>query len=542
MAGPRMMREADDAPQEIEVSLGSVYTKKALIDETDDPFMASGDGLKKMSGLSPAIRRKTAREMQKAHTGLDSARSKKMETNEVVGVTGYMLFDVIQPPYNLDYLAKLNELSAPHYAAVKAKVANIVGLGFEFVESPKTKDKLDKITGEEETQKARRKLARAKEDLLTWVDECNDDDEFMETLIKIWTDYETTGNGYLEVGRKTNGEIGYLGHIPSTAMRVRRERDGFVQILSNKAVFFRNFGDQRTTDPVGNDSRPNEVIHFKKYSPTNNFYGIPDIIAAQQAIAGNEFSSRFNLDYFENKAVPRYVVVVKGGSLSINAQRNILEFFQTDLKGKNHRTLFVPLPADEEGRKASFEMKPVESGTQDASFMNYNRSNLRDILMAHRVPVGKVTQVEGASLAASRDADKTFKEQVCRPEQKIAEKKINKIFREFTDIFEFKLTELTLTDEDTISKIDERYLRWGVILPNEIRARWGKTGIKDGDKAVGMMQQTEANNEAKAQQAQAKEQTAQANQSRTRDANRSAGATDSAGEGRATQGEGRTTA
>jgi len=535
MAGPRMMREADEELPTVEVSLGSVYTKKGLMDETDDPFMASGDSVRKMAGLSPALKRKTSREMTKIHTGIDGAASKKMDTNETIGITGYTLFDVIQPPYNLDYLAKLNELSAPHYAAVKAKVANIVGLGYELVETPKTKEKLDKILGEEDTQKARRKLSRVKEELLTWIDECNDDDEFMETLIKIWTDYETTGNGFLEVGRKVTGEIGYLGHVPSTGMRVRRNRDGFVQVLSNKAVFFRNFGDRRTTDPVGNDSRPNEVIHFKKYSPTNNFYGVPDIIAAQQAIAGNEFSSRFNLDYFENKAVPRYVVVVKGGSLSMTAQRNILEFFQTDLKGKNHRTLFVPLPADEEGRKASFEMKPVESGTQDASFMNYNRSNLRDILMAHRVPVGKVTQVEGASLAASRDADKTFKEQVCRPEQKIAEKKLNKVFREITDIFELKLSELTLTDEDTISKIDERYLRWGVIVPNEIRARWGWTGIKNGDKGVGMMQQAEAKQQADA----AKEQTAQGNKTRTRDAERSSSASDSAGEARQTQGDGR---
>lgn len=530
MAGPRMM-VGDDSPDEIEVSLGTVYTKKALVDSSDDPFLADGSSVRKMAGVSPALKRKTTRELQKSHEG-DGAASKKIENEQV---TGYTLFDVVQPPFNLDYLAKLNELSAPHYAAIKAKVANIVGLGFDLVETPSTKEALDKIDGEEKTQKTRRKLARVKQELLEWIDSCNHDDEFLETLIKVWTDYEAIGNGYLEIGRKVNGEIGYLGHIPATVMRVRNKRDGYVQVISNKAVFFRNFGDTRTPDPIGGDSRPNEVIHFKKYSPTNNFYGIPDIIAAQQALAGNEFAARFNLDYFENKAVPRYVVIVKGGALSMSAQRNILEFFQTDLKGKNHRTLFVPLPADTSDNKTSFEMKPVESGTQDASFMNYNKANLRDILMAHRVPVGKVTQADGASLAASRDADKTFKEQVCRPEQKIAEKKLNKIFKQVTDIYELKLNELTLTDEDTISKMDERYLRWGVILPNEIRARWGWTGIKDGDKAVGMMQQAEQKTSA----SNASQQAAQANQTRTRDADRSAAASDSAGEARQTQGDGR---
>src|SRR5690606_17436203 len=133
----------------------------------------------------------------------------------------------------------------------------------------------------------------------------------------------------------------------------------------------------------------------------------------------------------------------------------------------------VPLPAEDKDRKVSFEMKPVEAGVQDASFVNYKKMNLNYILMAHRVPISKVGLAEGVSLAVARDADKTFKEQVCRPEQRIVERKLNKIFSEVTNLFDFKLNELTLTDEDTQSKIDERYLRMKVVVPNEIRARWG---------------------------------------------------------------------
>jgi len=518
----------------IEVRLGSVISR-TVIDTDDDPFLKSAEDIKAMRGVSPALKRKTSREIQKSLRGTDGAKTKQIE-DEYVNLTGYTLFDVVTPPYNLDYLARLNEISSPHYAAIKAKVANIVSLGFDFVESPKAKRTLDEAEGEEKTAKIRRKMAKAKEEMLDWLDSCNEEDEFTETLIKIWTDYESTGNGYLEVGRKINNEIGYIGHIPSTVMRRRRGRDGFVQIISNKAVFFRNFGDQETTDPVGNDPRPNEVIHIKKYSPTNNFYGIPDIVAAQSAIAGNEFSSKFNLDYFENKAVPRYVITIKGGRLSETAERNILEFFQTNLKGKNHRTLYVPLPPDTENGKSEFKMEPVEAGTQDSSFNNYRKGNLNEILMAHRVPISKVGMAEGVSLAVARDADKTFKEQVCRPEQMILEKKLNKLFKEMTDIFVLKLNELTLTDEDTLSKMDERYLRWGVIVPNEVRARWGWTGLKDGDKAVGMMQQAEAKLDS------ANQQGALANQTRTRDAERSSNASDTSGEARQVQGAGRATA
>mgnify|MGYP000114809063 CR=1 FL=1 len=102
-------------------------------------------------------------------------------------------------------------------------------------------------------------------------------------MIKIWQDVLTIGNGYLEIGRNNAGEIGYIGHIPGTLMRVRRKRDGYVQIAkSNKisAVFFRNFQDLETEDPINTDSNPNEIIHFKTYSPKNTYYGIPSAVSA----------------------------------------------------------------------------------------------------------------------------------------------------------------------------------------------------------------------------------------------------------------------
>lgn len=516
---------AEEETQEIEVSLGSAYTY--VTPESEDPFAKSAKSIAELDGLSRSFKIRNTKQLQKFYRGIDGAHSKKEES---LDLTGYNAFQVILPPYNLDYLAKLYEVSPSHYAAVKAKVANIVGLGYDLVESPATQQALDQITSADKTQKARRKLAKEKERIRQWISDCNEEDDFIETLIKVWTDYEVTGNGYLEIGRKTNGEIGYIGHVPSTTMRIRQKRDGFVQIISNKAVFFRNFGDKETPDPVGGDETPNELIHIKKYAPSNGYYGISDIISAKAAVAGNEFATRFNLDYFENKAVPRYVIIIKGGKLSPAAERRITEFFQTSLKGKNHRTLYVPLPPDEDTRKTSFEMKPVEAGTQDSSFNNYRKGNLSDILMAHRVPISKVGLAEGVPLAAARDADKTFKEQVCRPEQTIFENKLNKVIKEITDVFLLHLNELSLTDEDTQSKIDERAIRNQWMVPNEIRSRKGLTGIEGGDKVVQQGAQAKA------------EANAQAGNTRTRDQNRSANSPDTSGEGRQSKGDGRVTA
>jgi PBSX family phage portal protein len=492
----------------------------------NDPFAHETDVVKSLGDLSSNRKRKITT-MEKRHEGRNGAKTKRIEDDVI---TGYNAFEVVLPPYNQDYLAKLYEKSAPHYSAINAKVSNIVGLGFDFVESNKTKNKLDDMEDKEAAAKFRKKLQREKNNLIELLDEMHDEDTFGEILSKVWKDYEATGNGYIEIGREeATGAIGYIGHVPSTTIRVRRQRDGFVQIISNKAVFFRNFG-KDDPNPVSNDQNPNELIHLKKYAPSSTYYGVPDIVAATEAVAGNKFAADFNLDYFENKAVPRHVIILKGATINPNLAKNILEFFETGLKGRNHRSLFIPLPADQDGKKVELKIEPVEAGVQDSSFNNYRKANLGEILMAHRVPISKIGLAEGVSLAVARDADKTFKEQVCQPEQKILEKKLNRIIKELTDMLTLKLNELTLTDENTQSQIDERRIKTGTEVANEQRARRGLPGIPGGDKPVDL--------NAKAAPARAQAQDGNAN--RQRDSARSAAATDSQGEGRNPKGEGRT--
>jgi PBSX family phage portal protein len=494
-----------------------------------DPFKVEGEDLKKVIGLSPAFRRKMSRDLQKSFTGIEGTGTQQNLLQQAV--TGYAMFDLVQPVYNLEYLSKIYEISPYNYAAINAKVANIVGLGYSFVESKKAMEALDNIEDSTQLNRARRKMDRIRQQLEIWLEDVNEEETFVETLVKVYTDLEATGNGFIEIGRTTSGNIGYIGHIPAKTMRVRRLRDGFIQLLYGKAVFFRNFGDMETENPIaGQEDRPNEIIHLKKYTPMNNYYGIPDIVASQNAMAGNEFAGKYNLDYFENKAVPRYIITVKGAKLSPESERKLLEFFQVGLKGKNHRSLYVPLPADSSDSKVEFKMEPVEANIQDSSFNNYRKANRDEILLSHRVPINKIGVPEGVSLASARDADKMFKEQVCRPAQDILEKKLNRIIAEKTDVLILHFNELTLTDEDTQSKIDERYLRMQVITPNEVRIRKGMIPIEGGDEVIELKPQ------------QAAEQTAQAMNSRARTQERDSNSPDISGEARNPKGEGRVTA
>jgi PBSX family phage portal protein len=505
--------------EQLEVVIPNI--KEVSPDDQDD--FAKELDVDVKSALDSNVKKRLTR-MEKRFAGANGAQSQQIEEHYI---TAYNAFEVVLPPYNMAYLAKLYELSSAHMSAVDAKVGNIVGLGYDFIDTDKTEERIE-IAGKARTKKIRRTIEKIKRSLREQLDGFNEDDGFLETLIKVVTDQETTGNGFLEIGRGVNGKIGYIGHIPAQTVRVRRDRDGFVQMIGNRAVFFRNFGDRKTPNPLNSGIEPNEIIHFKIYSPTNNYYGIPKIVSAKVAVAGNEFAGKYNLDYFENKAVPRYVVVTKGAALSKRSQDQLFQFFSSNLKGVNHRTLYLPLPADNDQRKVEFEMQPVEAGIQDASFNNYRKSNLADILMAHRVPLAKVNTAENISLAAARDADKTFKEQVTRPAQSILEKKLNKIMAELTDVVKLKLNELALSDENTQSQIDERNIRNKILVPNEVRARMGMPGYEGGDEPVELKPQ------------QAADAKANTGKTRDRDSARSAGRTDSAGEGRSAKGDGRT--
>jgi len=516
-----------------DISLDRLMSQEYV--ETDE-FKKSTEEILKYKGINPNFKRNIKRKLEKAITpgaqftapnngiGGDDAESKQLIALQF----GYGLFDVIEPPYNPVTLAKVYEVSSANYAAINAKVANIVGLGYKLDYTLKTKQKLEAMTDQEKVAKVRRKLEGAKEEILDWLDTRNDDDTFTATLTKLYLDLESTGNGYLEIGRKTTGEIGYIGHIPSATMRVRRLRDGFVQMVGGKFAYFKNFHDEEDLPPpFGSDPRPNEIIHIYNYTPTNTYYGIPAIVSAQNAMAGNEFSSKFNLEYFENKATPRYIFWVKGAKLSRDAEAKLFEFFQNNLRGQSHRTLVVPLPGDEAGSKVEVKMEAVENSVQEGSFDKYRRSNLQEILMAHRVPMSKIGSAEGISLAAAKDADKTFKEQVTRPAQDVLQKKIQGIVAEKTDLFKIVFNELTLTDEDTQSKIDERYLRMQVLLPNEVRTRLNLPPIPSGNDPVKLSGQ------------QAADQTAQATGNRQRDQQRQANAGDGETGQRNPQGDGR---
>jgi PBSX family phage portal protein len=540
--------------QRINISYSDEVEEDRTFQEKDI-FSKSWEELKDLNGINLNFKRRTTRSENKIDKryydipkdqegrvsgkyaedagvrsrGSGGTESKQLNPGEVFR-NGYGLFDVITPPYNLYELANFYDSNFANHAAIDAKVSNTVGLGYRFETAKDVILRMEDMDVESARLKAKKRIERSKGDAIEWLESLNDDDSFITTMEKVDLDLESTGNAYLEIGRSVTGEIGYVGHIPATTMRVRRLRDGFTQIISGKVVYFRNFN-ATNQNPITDDPRPNEVIHFKSYSPLNTFYGVPDIISAYLSLKGDQLASQYNIDYFENKAVPRYIVVVKGARLDSESEDRLFRFLQTGLKGQNHRTLYVPLPADQEGNKIDFTMIPVEANVQEASFDAYREKNRNDILMAHQVPLSKLGGVDSGGLAAAMSQDRTFKEQVTRPAQRYIEKIVSKIIKTKTDLIDLKFNELTLTDEVAQSQILERFVKSQILLPDEAREKIDMPTRSDGKGGTPLELSARQGIDARAN----------ASQNRQRDSERTNNNSDSVATttGRNAQGEGR---
>ena len=112
------MEFIDDSSQDIQLTNVDDWMQfnKGVESTSNDPFNVEEEELKKVRGLSPTFRRKMSREFQKKFEGLDGAKTQQNLLAQAI--TGYAMFDLIQPPYNLEYLSRIYEISPYNYAEI----------------------------------------------------------------------------------------------------------------------------------------------------------------------------------------------------------------------------------------------------------------------------------------------------------------------------------------------------------------------------------------------------------------------------------------
>ncbi|MBN1321770.1 MAG: phage portal protein [Thermoleophilia bacterium] len=390
-------------------------------------------------------------------TILEAPKNPSGESQQInLGQWNYDEHECVPPPLDLKTLAGLYSRNVPHKACVDAKTVNCVGLGY----------RLDPKEGADEDRAKEWKAL-----IEDWLDLCarRDDKTFEELLTAARKDEESVGFGAIEISRKGSGMIDGLYHVHAFTIRRRKARDGWVQNVDGEYRYFRQYGKRlKDTQAPARFKGRNEILVVGETSPDSPFYPLPDHAPALGDIAGDEAAQLYQLQFFKNNAVPRIAICVDGGKLDPDTKDFILKYLAEGIRGEAHKTLLIETEPGA-GLKVHIEKLAVE-GRTEADFMDY-RTWARDaVIMAHRVSPSKVTIVENANLANSKDQDKTFKEQVIKPDQNRWEKRIQWLLEdEFGADFplRFQFVEMDLQDEEQIARTHSYYA--GAATNNEVR-------------------------------------------------------------------------
>lgn len=389
---------------------------------------------------------------------------------------------IIEPPHDLAKLLQWNDVNVIHSSCIRVKCLDSVGIGFHLEpEDDNTDDNEDVTLDEEDTNYKK---------LMTFFSKVNEKESLTMMLKKVFHDYESCGNGYIEVARGPDDKIIGLYHINATTMRWCSDKKKLIQRVGEKYVYFKLFGNEeilnRTTGNfVKAVTKPedvaNEVIPIVQYSWRSSCYGLPEWLPAIYPMFGDMKETEYNLDFFINFGVPAYAILIEGAALTDEVQQEIKKYFETTLKNSNHKTLNLSVP---KGGKITFQ--PLSVDQKEASFRIYRKDNRLDILASHRVPPYRVGVVEQGQLGGNvADAtDLIYLESVINPRQEDFMWVINElIIKAGFEINTWKLefNDINVANKKVDSEIYNSYIANGVMSPNEVRAKLGLDPYSGGD-------------------------------------------------------------
>lgn len=390
----------------------------------------------------------------------------------------YNNLGLVEPLYNPEALAQLLEINTFHYRACKTKARDTTGNGWI----------LEPIYGLENPSDEQWERAMA------FLDNPNPAMTLSEICHNVMVDFEAIGDGYFEVIRKDGIVVG-LEHIPSHTMRVHTSLKKFCQIRGPHRVWFKRFGVDfeidATTGEEGKsipaEKRANEVIHIRNYTSRSDFYGIPDILPALGVLLADRERTAYNIAFFENHAIPAYVVTITGADLDEKTEKMIQRYFQEDVKKNRQSTLVLTAKKDENDISSDpieIKFQALSTETKEASFRMFRQDNRDEILTAHGVPPYRagVAVVGNLGGTTAQESTEIYKQSVIRPRQEMLENVINRyILQQGLGITDWKFKFNVIDSRDKDKEVDrlQKLFDMGVYSPNQILEKLGEEPIDD---------------------------------------------------------------
>lgn len=411
----------------------------------------------------------------------------------------------VQPPYPPTLMSKFLEVNEIHFRSCSAKATDAVGR-VHSLEPKHTKDgeeldasEIDDV--DKEAIKSEKKIIR------DFMSDCNSVHGFEGVLMAAAMDHEAIGWGAIEVVRGRDMKIKKIFHVPASRIRVLRGWKGFVETLSRDHVYayYQMFGskvqtkdgedynpmehgelstdklkwnmvDRETGEPTDDfNESANEILWVPRLHPSTIYYGFSDVVPALGDLLMNVHIRDFMLQFFEHNTVPQYAIIIEGAKISAEVQQAITNFFSSEVKGKAHKTLIVPVPAMGGEVKVKFERLTSES--REGSFQETKKNGNQGIMVAHGTPPAILGIAETANLGSGKGLSQAeiYKDRTVTPSQMLWARHINRLFRAGLGVkmVSLSFTPLDIRDLEAQKDVMIGYLEKGVLTINEIRERVG---------------------------------------------------------------------
>ncbi len=206
---------------------------------------------------------------------------------------------------------------------------------------------------------------------------------------------------------------------------------------------------------------PVEVIHFKRWHPNNDYYGLSALEAARLAVTSDRAMSEWNRNTFgQDNGVPAGIVSIKDMVSDGDCERIKREWRQS-YGGPQRRTAFL--------RGGSIEWQNIGLNHNELDFLQGRKAHRDEILNIFGVPVGMVS--ENATEANAKVAERLFIERTLWPKLIRLSQKITQDLLPFWPgnyVAEFD----DIRPTDTQARLDEIKTAYPVMSINEIRERY----------------------------------------------------------------------
>ena len=260
---------------------------------------------------------------------------------------------------------------------------------------------------------------------------------------------ELFGNAYWFLAGDNRGRPVEIWPLQPDRMRIVPDAERFV-----RGYIYELDGQRIPLEPA-------EIVHFKRWHPANDFYGLSALQAARLAVLSDQAMANWNHAAFgQDRSIPAGMVVIKDFITDADFER-LKRDWRASYGGGERRTAFL--------RGQGVEWQNIGLSHQDLDFLQGRAANRDEILNIFGVPIGMLS--ENATEANAKVAERLFIERTLWPKlTRIAGKITRDLLPFWSGHYAAEFEDIRPTDMQ--ARLSEIHTASAVLSINEIRDRF----------------------------------------------------------------------